>query len=170
MASSPRPRPGRTKGPGNDAQAGQYPLGSVDFPAKDMGRTEHDQIVVPVGVVADLVAPVENFPDQFGMGFRVFPGHEKGGPDPPAFQKVQQDGRGFRVRAVVEGQGHGALSGISPPDHRHEEAEARREGRGEAENQEGGERDGRQSRVRQRQEDRQRERGGPDPFSGGTEQ
>ena len=58
------------------------------------------------GVQADLVALPLHADEQILVPLHVLPDDEKGGVDAPLRQPVQQAGGGFRLGAVVEGEGH----------------------------------------------------------------
>ncbi len=89
---------GRPEGERPDAETGQQLLGAGDLVGQPRPGTQHQQGVVTVGVVADVVAPLEDLPDQLRVPLRVLPGDEEGGRQPMPPEKVEQSGVSHRDR------------------------------------------------------------------------
>ena len=74
------------------------------------------------------MAEAEDFFYQVGVKAGLAAIYEEGSGNPVLFQQPQQFRRGLRIRAVVEGQGHGLPAGRAATDNRQVEVGSREKG------------------------------------------
>ena len=118
----------RPEGPGNNAKLMQHPLSGLNLHHQTPGTSQHEQIVMMIGMVTDLVTLGQDVPNQFGMGGCPLPGHKKSGLHIVAGKGLEQCRCGKRVRPVIKRDGHCFFAGVSAAYNRQKKTQPRQKG------------------------------------------
>ena len=107
-----------TKSQRRDAVSAQHLLDGLDVAHHSLSAPESHEHVMIVRMVGHTMAEAEDFFYQVGVKTGLAAIYEEGSGNPVLFQQPQQFRRGLRIRAVVEGQGHGLPAGRAATDNR----------------------------------------------------